>query len=82
MRRVEEARKQAEAERQQQYADAATQAASIWNAATAANDDHPYLVRTRIKTNGARLHQGALVIPVRSCGELYSFQFINDDGSK
>lgn len=82
MRRVEEARKHAEAERQQQYADAAAKAASIWNAATTANDDHPYLVRKGIKANGARLHQGSLVLPVRSGGELHSLQFINDDGSK
>ncbi len=82
IRRVEEARKHAEAERQQQYADAAAKAASIWNAATPANDDHPYLVRKGIKANGARLHQGALVIPVRSGGELHSLQFINDDGGK
>jgi len=82
MRRVEEARKHAEVERQQQYGDAAEKAASIWDAATPANDDHPYLVRKSIKANGARLHQGALVIPVRSGGDLQSLQFINDDGSK
>ncbi|MCG7993208.1 MAG: DUF3987 domain-containing protein [Candidatus Thiodiazotropha lotti] len=82
MRRVEEARKHAEAERQQQYADAAERASSIWNTATTANNDHPYLVRKGIKANGARLHQGALVIPVRSGGELHSLQFIAEDGSK
>ena len=82
MRRVEEARKYAEAERQQQYADAAARAASIWNAATPANDDHPYLARKGIKANGTQLHQGALVIPIRSGGELQSLQFIHDDGSK
>ncbi|WP_456412175.1 DUF3987 domain-containing protein [Thiolapillus sp.] len=82
MRRVEETRKHAEAERQQQYAEAASKAALIWNAATTANDDHPYLVRKGIKANGARLHQGALVIPVRSGGELHSLQFITEDGSK
>jgi len=54
----------------------------IWNAATTANDDHPYLVRKGIKANGARLHQGVLVIPVRSGGELHSLQFIAEDGSK
>lgn len=82
MRRVEEARKQAEAERQQQYADAAAKAASIWNAATTANDDHPYLMRKGIKANGARLYQGALAIPVRSGDELLSLQFIDGDGGK
>ena len=82
MRRVEEAHKHAEAERQQQYAKAAKKATSIWDAATPANDDHPYLVRKGVKAHGARLHQGALVIPVRSGGELHSLQFIHVDGSK
>ena len=82
MRRVEEARKQAETERQQQYAEAAAKAASIWNSATPANDDHAYLVRKEINANGSRLHQGALVIPVRSGDALHSLQFISDDGSK
>ena len=81
-RRAEEARRQAETERQQQYAEAAEKAASIWNTTTPANDDHPYLVRKGIKANGARLHRGALVIPVLSGSALQSLQFINDDGSK
>ena len=82
MHRVEEARKQTETGRQQQYAKAAVKAASIWNTATPANDDHPYLVRKGIKANGARLHKGALVIPVLSGSAIQSLQFINDDGSK
>ncbi|MCU7873577.1 MAG: DUF3987 domain-containing protein [Candidatus Thiodiazotropha sp. (ex Lucinoma borealis)] len=82
MRHVEETRKRAEAERQQQFAEAAAKAASIWNAAEAANDDHPYLVCKGIKANGVRLHQGALVIPVRSGGELHSLQFIAKDSTK
>jgi len=82
MRRVEETRKRVEAERQQQYADAAEKAVAIWNAAIPANDDHPYLVRKGIKANGARLHKGVLVIPVRSGDELLSLQFIAEDGGK
>jgi len=39
-------------------------------------------VRKGIKANGARLHQGVLVIPVRSGSELHSLQFIAEDGSK
>jgi len=81
-RRVEEARKHAEAERQQQYADAAAEAAKIWKATEPANDDHPYLVHRKIKANGARLRRGALVIPVRSGDELHSLQFITEDGRK
>ncbi|MEJ1381088.1 MAG: DUF3987 domain-containing protein [Candidatus Sedimenticola sp. (ex Thyasira tokunagai)] len=82
MRRVEEIRKCTEIERKQQNAVAAEKAVAIWNAATPANDDHPYLVRKGVKANGARLHKGALVIPVRPGGELCSLQFIAEDGSK
>ena len=81
-RRVEETRKRVESERQQQYVDTAENAVAIWNAAKPANDDHPYLVRKGIKANGARIHKGALVIPVRSGGELCSLQFIAEDGGK
>ena len=82
VRRVEETRKRAEMERQQQVADAAKKAVSIWNVATPANDDHPYLIRKGISANGSRLYKGALVIPVRSGGELCSLQFIAEDGNK
>lgn len=82
MRHVEETQKRAEVERQQQYADAAVKAAAIWDIAAPANDEHSYLDRKRIKANGARLHHGALVIPVRSGDEIYSLQFIAEDGSK
>ncbi|MCP4934778.1 MAG: toprim domain-containing protein, partial [bacterium] len=82
MRRVEETRKHAEKKRQQQYANAANKAEAIWNDATPANADHPYLVRKDIKANGARLYKDALVIPVLFGGEISSLQFINEDGSK
>ncbi|MEJ1388532.1 MAG: DUF3987 domain-containing protein [Candidatus Sedimenticola sp. (ex Thyasira tokunagai)] len=82
MRHVEETRKRTEMERKQQNANAAKKAVAIWNAATPANDDHPYLVRKGVKANGARLHKEALVIPVRTGGELCSLQFIAEDGSK
>ena len=82
MQRVNEARAQAETDRQQQYANATEKAATIWNTAEPANDDHPYLVRKNIKANGTRLYKDALVIPVRSDGELCSLQFITSDGNK
>ncbi len=82
MRRVEETRKRAETERQQQVAGAAEKAVSIWNVATLANEDHPYLIRKGVMANGSRLYKGAIVIPVRSGGELCSLQFIAEDGSK
>ncbi len=79
---IEQARKRAEAERQQQYVDAAKKAETIWSPASRADDDHPYLARKGINANGARQHGGSLVIPVRSGGELHSLQFIAKDGSK
>ncbi len=69
-------------QRQEQYANAAEKAAAIWKTAKPANNEHPYLARKDIKKNGARLHKGALVIPVRSGGELCSLQFIAEDGNK
>jgi putative DNA primase/helicase len=73
---------EAEAEREQARAGAATRAATTWRAARPAPDDHPYLVRKRIKANGARLYNGALVIPLRADGDLYSLQFIEANGDK
>ena len=81
-RHVAEAQVQAEAERKARQAEAATKAAAIWDAAQPAPDDHPYLVRKRIQPHGARLHDGALLIPVHENGELHSLQFIGADGDK
>ena len=55
---------------------------TICQAAQPARDDHPYLKRKGIKAHGARLHNGALVIPMRDGGELHSLQFIGPDGEK
>ncbi|MCP5346554.1 MAG: DUF3987 domain-containing protein [Pseudomonadales bacterium] len=81
-RRVEEARKHAEAQREQQFSKAAVKAESIWNEAMPADNNHPYLVQKGIRSNGARLYRGALVIPVRSGNQLHSLQFIKEDCSK
>ncbi|MBC8508502.1 MAG: DUF3987 domain-containing protein, partial [Chloroflexi bacterium] len=82
LQRVEEARKRADLERTQQYAEAAKTASIIWNTATFATSEHPYLVRKNIKSNGVRLHNSALVIPIRLGGDLCSLQFIDEEGSK
>ena len=81
-RHVAEAQAQAEAERKARQAEAAAKAAAIWNAAAPAPGDHPYLVRKDIKAHGARLHNGALLIPMREGGELHSLQFIGPDSDK
>jgi putative DNA primase/helicase len=62
---------------------AARRAAAILNAATPAQADHPYLVRKRIQPHGARIHKGALTLPVMDfTGNLASLQFIATDGGK
>jgi len=82
-RRVEEAKKQAEAVRRTRQADAANRAAVTWNAATPAPEHHPYLIRKRIQPHGARLHRGVLTLPVMDfTGRLTSLQFIAADGDK
>ncbi len=81
--RVEAAKKQAEAERSARQADAANRASAIWNAATPAPGNHPYLIRKRIQPHGARIHKGALTLPVTNfTGRLTSLQFIAADGGK
>ncbi|MFO1352591.1 MAG: DUF3987 domain-containing protein [Gammaproteobacteria bacterium] len=81
-RHVADAQAQAEAERKARQAEAAAKAAAIWTTAAPAPDDHPYLVRKHIQPHGARLHNGALLIPMREGGELHSLQFIGPDGDK
>lgn len=81
-RRVAEAQAQADVERIARRAGAAENAAAIWNEATPAPDAHPYLVRKGIRANGARQHDGALLIPMREGGELHSLQFIKPNGDK
>jgi putative DNA primase/helicase len=81
-RNVEKAKAETEAERKAKQAEAASKAAAIWQAAKPASEGHPYLTRKGIKASGARLHNDALVIPMRNGGELHSLQFIGPDGDK
>ena len=82
-RRVEEAKRQTETERYARQADAAKRAAAIWNAATPAPGSHPYLIRKRIQPHGARIHKGALTLPVTDFTDrLTSLQFIAANGGK
>ena len=80
--KVEAMRREREAEETQRKIEAANQAATIWKAAQPAPEDHAYLTQKRIKAHGARLHDGALVIPMRQGSELHSLQFVHADGVK
>lgn len=81
-RQVAAARAQAETDRKARQADAAAKAMAIWNAAPLAPGDHAYLLRKGIHPHGARLYDGALLIPMREGGEIHSLQFIESDGDK
>ena len=80
-RRADAIRK-AEKEDARRRTEAATKAAAIWKAAKPATATHAYLTRKRIKAHGARLHNGALVVPMRDGGKLHSLQFIDPNGDK
>ena len=75
-------RREREAKEVRRKAEAATTAAAIWKAAQPAPDDHPYLTWKGIKAHGARLHNGAVLIPIREGANLHSLQFIDGDGEK
>jgi len=78
----DECTRKMEEQRQALKKDAKKKAASIWNNAKPAPDDHPYLVKKGVKAHGARVFKGALTIPVMKGGEITSVQFISGDGSK
>jgi len=55
----------------------------IWQKATEADKDHPYLIRKGVKAYGSRQYKGALVVSVRNPkGEIESIQFISGKGEK
>ncbi len=81
--RVEVAKAQAKEERQAKQNSAAIRAHAIWEAATAAPGNYPYLTRKTIQAHGARLHKRVLALPVVDIGgNITSLQFIALDGTK
>jgi putative DNA primase/helicase len=78
--------KTAKAEREEDKAElhkkAALEAERILNASTPGREDHPYLVRKRVKPHGLREYKGALVVPIWHDGKLVGLQFIKPDGFK
>lgn len=80
--RVEAMRRAREAEDARRTAEAREKAVAVWLVASPAPDDHPYLRRKGVKAHGLRVHEGALVVPMRNGGDLHSLQFISNDGKK
>lgn len=78
------ASKQAEAERERDYQDAARTARAQWAESKPLPPDFAYLTRKGIEPHGARLStDGRMMLPVHGAdGEIQSLQFIAADGSK
>lgn len=79
--RMRAMRLEREAQEAERKSDARRRALEIWKAAPDAVE-HPYLTEKGIGAYGAKLHDGALVIPLRADGKIHSLQFIRPDGSK
>lgn len=81
--RIETIKREREAEDQRRHAEAADDAQRIWNAATPAPANHPYLDRKKVKAHGLRIDvEGDLLIPAMINGVLSTLQFINAHGNK
>jgi phage/plasmid primase-like uncharacterized protein len=84
-KKVEEARKQREAQVAADHLRAAAKAGRLWEAAVPATAEHPYLKRKQVQPCGIRsLYNGAvLVVPARDAdGKVHTIQFIDADGGK
>ena len=68
IKQINEAKLQRELEIRQKHAEAAQKANYIWSQSKpiAKQEDHPYLVKKRIKPHEARLYGDALVIPIHN----------------
>lgn len=83
-RRIQEAKALRDAELKRQREVAADTAEKIWTEGSAASADHPYLVRKKVGTHGARVTgDGRLMVPLYNAdGNLSSIQYIDPDGGK
>lgn len=81
--RVEQAKRQREAERHQRHQQAAIQARRLWlHDSTPADVNHPYLANKRTKPHGLRQSGDTLLIPLVYGGRIVNLQRIQSDGSK
>ena len=90
---IKAAKAKRDADKAERHAKASATAERLWNEATPGREDHPYLVRKRVKPHGLREYQGALdvyggrvgrylVVPIWHDGKLVGLQFIDADGKK
>jgi putative DNA primase/helicase len=81
--RIEQDRKQHEAEKRDRHSNASERASKIWSKSPPAAARHPYLDRKGIIPGIARQSGPALVLPIVDFGgALHGLQFIAEDGGK
>ena len=80
--RIEQARRQREAEQQRRQLKAANLAQRWWRDARRADPDHPYLIAKSVRSYSLRQRRDELLVPLYSGGVLVNLQRITPDGSK
>lgn len=80
--RVEQAKRQREAEQHQRQQTAAVEAIGLWRAAGLADPDHPYLSRKGCQPHNLRQHGAELLVPLFMGRQLANLQRIRPDGTK
>lgn len=80
--RIEQAKRQREAEKHQKQQAAAEYATRLWRDARRADPAHPYLVAKGIKPHALRQSGDVLLVPLTYGGQLVNLQRIKPDGDK
>ncbi|MGE6993780.1 toprim domain-containing protein [Pseudomonas sp. NPDC047961] len=80
--RMEQARRQREAEQCQRQQATVVQAARLWNQAVPADPRHPYLARKGVQPRGLRQLGDMLLVALYHNGQLANLQRIYPDGGK
>lgn len=80
--RIDQARRQREAEQQRRQQQAAEKANHWWRNARRASPDHPYLTAKGVRSHGLRQRGADLLVPLYLDGLLVNLQRIAPDGTK
>ena len=80
--RIEQARRQREAEQRQRQHVAAAEAVGLWAVAEPADPDHPYLARKGCQPHALRQLGDVLLVPLYLGRQLVNLQRIHLDGTK
>lgn len=82
--RIREVKAESDRVRKLQSDAAKETAATIWEGASEASDEHPYLQAKQVKSHGLKVSgDGRLIVPIiDDSGEISSLQFIGADGGK